>query len=393
MRCTQLALILALVLLSGAPSGRPGASSAGEVTAEPVFSGEIRIGATLPRTGLLEDYGLSAYYGVNTCVRQINENGGINGKRLVVIWRDNRSDPEQARRDVVEFVEKYQVPAVIGPLMSDALIAVRPAASELGVVVMSPMATIDAATVGNPWVFRATFTNSAEARSIIRFQMEKYGAKSCGILFDSRASFSVEMVDVFRKMFMENGGEVVGTHSLINDRGEVDCQAPLKDFAGKNPDFVFVACYAREATEVIRAARDLRVSLRFCGHYTWDNEVVFEGSGTRLAGTSFASALFEEGYSRQVRNFFAAMRNAGMETPDASAACAFDAVAMIAQALKTGETAEDVRKGVLGIRRLMLATGRVSVTPQGETLKPVLIRIVERRGWHMAPIYAERYDP
>lgn len=367
--------------------------AAASPASEPAFSGEIRIGVTLPRTGPLEDYGLSAYYGANTSARLINENGGINGKKLTLIWRDNKSDPEQAKKDIVEFVEKYQTPAVIGPLMSNALMAVRPLAEELKVVVMSPMATIDVATAGNPWVFRATFTNSAEARAVIRFQMEKYGARSAGMLYDSDGAYAVEMAGIFERMFVESGGEFVGAHSFLNAAGEKDYETPLRLLAEKKPDFIFVACYAREATEVIHTARDLDMQIPFCGHYTWDNEVVFEGSGTRLAGTSFASSLFEEGFSRQVRNFFVAMGEAGMETPDASAACAFDAVAMVARALETGETAADVMKGLMGIRRLMLATGRVTVTPEGETQKPVLIRIVERRGWRLVPIYAERYDP
>lgn len=382
MRFLPLLVLFTLVFVFG-----PGSA------AEPDFLGEIHIGATFPRTGLREDYGLSAYYGASASARIINENGGVNGKKLVLIWRDNRSDPEQAKKDITEFVEIYKVPAVIGPLMSDAIMAVRPLARKLGVVVISPMATIDAATASNPWVYRATFTNSAAARAVIRFQREKYGARSCGILYDSQASFGLEMSGIVQQMFTESGGEVVGSYSIYDELGGKDYQTPLKAIAGEKPDFIFCATYAREATEIIHAARDLGISISFCGHYTWDNEVVFDGSGTRLAGTSFASALFEENYSRQVHTFFVAMRDAGMDNPDASAACAFDAVAMIAHALRTGETAADIQKGLLGIRRLVLSTGRITVTPEGETQKPVLIRVVERQGWHMVPVYAERYDP
>ena len=64
-----------------------------------------------------------------------------------------------------------------------------------------------------------------------------------------------------------------------------------------------------------------------------------------------------------------------------------------ANALRQGEKPEDVRKALLGVRDFPLVTGRTSITNEGDTIKPVLVRLVERTGWHLVPVYAERYDP
>ncbi len=358
------------------------------------FSGEIILGATFPRSGYLETYGQSAYYGAETRVRMINDAGGINGKKLVLVWRDNRSDPHQAVLDVREFAEKYKVPAILGPLLSDATMAVGQVAEELGVVIMTPMATVDAATRGNNWIFRSCFTNSAQIEGLVRFQMEKFGAVTAGILYDPRHATTSEQVGIFEKEFSERGGILVGRYPLVNSAGEVDFEVPLVELGKKRPDFIFAPCYALEATELIQAAKKLEVNIRFAGPDTWDNELVFDGSGSRLTGTSFASTLFEQAFSyRPFRDFYAAMELAGMDNPDAPAACAYDAVTLLADALKSGETAEAVRTNLFSVKRKSLATGRVTITSEGDTVKPVLIRIVEIIRSRLVPVYAERYDP
>lgn len=145
------------------------AGIAGDNSVADALEGEIVLGATFPLSGEFASYGQSAYYGANTRVKLINEAGGVNGKRLVLQWRDNRSDPEQAQRDIEELVDKFKVPAVLGPLFSDAALKVRDTAAKLHVVVLSPLSTLDAMTKNNPWMFRASFTSSAMADGLIDF--------------------------------------------------------------------------------------------------------------------------------------------------------------------------------------------------------------------------------
>lgn len=392
-RFTRVLLCLA-VLAPVLPRSARAVDAASTDPTSPVFSGIVTIGATFPLTGSLETYGQSAFYGANARVRLINEAGGVNGKRLVLEWRDNKSDPAQAVRDVEELVREHRVPAILGPLLSESIFRVLDVAEKLKVVVMSPMAAMDVIARDDPWVFTACFNNSAQAEALMRFQMEKYGAKTCAILYDPRYSFTVELADIFERKFPEHGGKVLAKLPFAEKDGVNDYRAPLLALAEKNPDFILATSYALEATEIIRAAREAGVSIRFCGPHTWDNELVFDGSGTRLAGSSFASVLFEQGYDyRPFRTFFAAMEAAGMDNPDAQAACAYDAVSLIAEALLAGETAEQVRDGLLGIKRMALATGRTSMADNGNAVKPVLIRVVKRARERMLPVYAERYDP
>lgn len=353
----------------------------------------IRIGATLPLTGDFEYYGQSARLGAATRVKMLNDAGGVNGRRIEVEWRDNRSDPEQAKRDVAEFAEKFKVNAVIGPVFSDAAIAVRDTAKKAGVVVVSLMASSKSLSKDNPWIFRLGFTGEDESKSMTDFQMRAFGAVKCGIAFDSRRTFAREMTETFAKTFTDAGGQVVGTLPLYVDGDNVDVKG-LTKLAAAGADFIFCATYALEAAEVIHAAKAAAIDTRFCAPYTWDTEVVYDASGKRLAGTCITSALFEKEFNyRPFQTFYTALEEAGMDNPDGPAANAYDAVSLLAEAMKNSDAPEDIRKALLAVKRLPLATGRTTINPDGSAKKTLILRIVEIIDGRLTPVYAERFDP
>lgn len=357
------------------------------------FSGEILIGATFPLTGVFDYYGQSAYYGANTCANVINAAGGINGKRLVIKWMDNASDSKKAIVDAKQLVAEGCI-AILGPLLSDSAVAMRNTIKEMAIVFISPYASSNSITKDNPWMFRSCFNNSVQAESMIKFQMQSFGAASCAILYDPRHEFSSELATIFKDAFIEAGGKVTGTLAMGGGIDKMDYATPLKKLAADNPDFIYVPSYGLEASELIHAARDLGIPTRFAGPFTWDNELVFNAAGRRLSGTAISSSLFEKNYNyRPFQIFYRSMEAAGMDYPDAMAASAWDAVMLMVEGLKNGETPEKMREGILSVKQMPLATGVSTVLPDHNILKPVIIRLVEQRGGRMLPIYAERYDP
>ncbi len=358
---------------------------------ERTFSGEIVVGATFPLTGDFEYYGQSAYYGAIERVRMINDEGGIEGRRLVVEWRDNQSNSRLAAEQVEELVRDFGVPAVIGPLLSDSTGAVRELAEKYRFVVITPMATNINIVQRSDWIFRATYNNMAQAEALARFQATAHGAKAVAILHDPRHSFSTELANLFARHFSRMRGRILSTISLLDSDGREDIPDALRRLAETRPDVIFAPVYALEAVEVMIALKQLEIDIPVCGSDTWDNELVFDASGRRLVNTTFASPMLElsEEYP-PFRTFFEAVSRAGMENPDAQAACAWDAVSLLAEALKTGLTAEAVRAGLLNIREMPLATGKFSILPNHESEKPVHIRVVEERNNRLVPVFADR---
>ena len=80
--------------------------------------GPIRIGTTLPLSGHTANFGIETLRGINVAVQTINEQGGIKGRQLDLVVRDNAGNPTQTAQEVTNLINSHQVRAIIGPTTS-----------------------------------------------------------------------------------------------------------------------------------------------------------------------------------------------------------------------------------------------------------------------------------
>ena len=109
------ALVLAVggyFILHGFHSG--GASQQARGTFRGVTNNEIVLGISAPFEGPNAELGREMEIGINTCLKHINDQGGINGRRLRLVALDDGYDPDRALANMKELHDGTQVFAVIG---------------------------------------------------------------------------------------------------------------------------------------------------------------------------------------------------------------------------------------------------------------------------------------
>ncbi|RYZ75856.1 MAG: amino acid ABC transporter substrate-binding protein [Proteobacteria bacterium] len=77
---------------------------------------EIKIGVMGPFTGGSAPMGVSMRNGVEIAIDQINAGGGIGGKKLVMVARDDEAKNERGGQIMQELIDKEGVKAVLGPI-------------------------------------------------------------------------------------------------------------------------------------------------------------------------------------------------------------------------------------------------------------------------------------
>ena len=90
---------------------------------------QIVIGAILPLTGSVSTYGESAKNGAQLCIDEINENGGINGKKVVIKYEDDEGDSTKSINAYDKLVNQENASVIVGPLTSGCANAVGPKAT------------------------------------------------------------------------------------------------------------------------------------------------------------------------------------------------------------------------------------------------------------------------
>ncbi|HFQ4947509.1 substrate-binding protein [Vibrio vulnificus] len=91
----------------------------------------IKIGAVLPLTGTFAVYGEQAVRGAELAVEQINAKGGVLGRPLELVIRDNATDPAKTVKYSRELILNEDVFALLGPVSSSSRYAMSEIATEL----------------------------------------------------------------------------------------------------------------------------------------------------------------------------------------------------------------------------------------------------------------------
>lgn len=122
----------------------------------------LRLGGLFATTGPSAAKGFAQLSAARLAVAQINEAGGVRGKRLVLTYRDDGGDPNKAAR-AVDALLSEGVPAVIGAVGSDMTLLASQAFGEQAVLV-SPSASAVSLGEAGPGVFRLCASDAAEGR-------------------------------------------------------------------------------------------------------------------------------------------------------------------------------------------------------------------------------------
>lgn len=227
----------------------------------------IKIGALAPLTGDVAQYGIAVKEGVDLYIDEINKNGGVLGKKVEVLWEDEKGDIQEAINAFNKLVFKDDVVAIIGDVTSKPTIAVSEYAKDEGIPMITASSTATEVTEGKDNVFRACFLDDFQAITMANYAHEVLGLKKYAIIYDIGDDFSVGISESFKKQVEANGDEVVAYVS--GTATDVDFKAQLTNIKQAGPDALFVSFYYKEASNIMK--QSLEVGL--------DNVTLLSGDG------------------------------------------------------------------------------------------------------------------
>jgi branched-chain amino acid transport system substrate-binding protein len=121
---------------------------------------ELRIGLAGPMSGPGAQYGESMKEAAELAVKQINESGGIKGKKVVLFIEDDESNPAKAVNVMQKLVTNDKIAVAVGHYNSSCTLASMNVTKRAKVPHLCPISTATAITEsGNPYIFRNCATN------------------------------------------------------------------------------------------------------------------------------------------------------------------------------------------------------------------------------------------
>jgi branched-chain amino acid transport system substrate-binding protein len=166
----------------------------------------IRIGHIGPLTGVMATYGEQEAQGIDFAVEEINANGGIKGKKLVVIHEDDQLDPTTATSALNKLITVDKVPAVIGELSVTNTLAIAPIAQKNKVVLISSLASSSKLSGAGDYIFKIYFTTTQESKKLVELT-SSLNLTNGAILYINH-DYGIDLAQLVKEEFVKNGGTI-----------------------------------------------------------------------------------------------------------------------------------------------------------------------------------------
>jgi len=231
----------------------------------------IKIGVLMPLTKSNAQFGINTKNGIDMYINEINNSGGINGKKIKCIEFDDEGDPAKAVSGY-NFLKDKNVSAVITGAASATSLAVVEEAKKDNIPVIITTASADGITYNSENkelfqnVFRIGFTNSFQSEIMAKFAKEK-GVKNVAILYSAEDDYSSGLKDAFIKECGSLGINICAVENF--SMNSVDFQGQLGSIKDKNPDLIFVPSYYEIDGLIVQQARNLGISCPIVGTDSW----------------------------------------------------------------------------------------------------------------------------
>jgi len=244
-RSLSLALVLACALVSASCSLGPRT---------------VKIGVAGPMTGPQAKQGTDFLHGVQLAAAEWNARGGVLGKKIEVIYEDDRGDPKDAVAVANKLVNQ-NVAAVIGHYGSSCSIPASAVYYEAGVVQITPSSTNPDLTLRDrrTTVFRACGRDDQQGAMAARFVGQTLKKKRVAIL-DDKTTYGQGLAGEFQKNL--DPSVKVTTYEHIT-QGDKDFSAVLTKIKSQAPEVLYFGGYYPEGGLIVTQMRRLGMKALF----------------------------------------------------------------------------------------------------------------------------------
>ena len=339
----------------------------------------IKVGVNLELTGTVAAYGNAENNGVKLAVQEINKAGGVDGKKIELVTKDNKSENAEASTAATNLAIQSQVNAMIGPATSGAVAAASLNAQKTGVPLLTPSGTQDDLTLDTvdgvkKYVFRTTFKDSFQGQVLAQYAYSNLNAKKVVLYYDNSSDYAKGIAEEFKKKYQ---GDIVTTATFAS--GDKDFQSALTKIKNLDYDAIVMPGYYTETGIITKQARDMGISVPILGPDGFNDD-----SFADLAGKANANSVYYvSGYSTKTalsgkaNDFIKAYKAKYGSEPNMFAALSYDSVYMIAKAAEGAKTSIDIANNLAELKDFDGVTGKMTIDKKHNPIKTALMVIMK----------------
>ena len=315
-----------------------GGTATGAMAQDEIKIGEINSYSLLP--AFTEPY----RKGWQLAVEEVNAKGGINGKKLVVISKDDAGKPADAQTAANELVSKEGVAMLAGTFLSNIGLAVSDFAKQKKVFFLASQPLTDALIweKGNRYTFRLRPSTYTQA-SILAKEAAKFPARRWATIAPNY-EFGQSAVASFKSELKRLRPDVEFISEQWPPLGKIDAGAVVQAMTADKPDAIFNATFGPDLAKLVRegTTRNTFVGRPVVSLMTGEPEYLAPLKDEAPVGWLVTGYPFSEIRTKEHDAFLKAYVDRFKETPNIGALIGYINTLVLAKAIETaGSTKTD----------------------------------------------------
>ena len=300
----------------------------------------ITLGAAVAETGRLSTPGQEVSRGYRIAVEMLNEKGGIGGRKVQLVIRDDGSDANASIRLYQEMIASDSITAFLGPYSSGITEPVIGVTEAAGIPLVASAAAAPAiwANRGRQWSVQVTNPAPTYLEGSVELASQS-GARTVALVWEDTA-FPAAVAQGIRDAARTRGLDIVMEQAYALGSADYEALAAMARDAGA--DLFIGGGYSEDAIAFARAVaaveyRPLLTSLLLASGETFINEVGADGRCV-ISNAAWDPTIRTEGYIATNEAFVRRYETAYNRMPDYQAAAGFGAVELLAEGINRAAT-------------------------------------------------------
>jgi branched-chain amino acid transport system substrate-binding protein len=260
----------------------------------------IKIGFSGALTGPAAFVGVEIKRGTEIAIDEINAKGGIKGRKMVLISRDDEHNPVKTVAQYRELVEREKVVAIVGATNSASMLAVAPIVNDaLKVPVICPATDATAITENDAhkqgldnYIFRVGMYGTGQANFMVDTMVKKFGHTKVGLLTWT-GGWGVTGRSELQRRLKENGLAAVADETF--DNNDTDMTPQIIKLKNAGAQSILNYALVRENTFVVQTKEKLRDGTPYVSAWGIAGPAFWRAAGAAAEGVLTSTTVTIDG--------------------------------------------------------------------------------------------------
>ncbi len=306
----------------------------------------IKIGMIAGLTGRVADLGIAGRDGVILAVEEANASGGINGKYVELIIKDDKQNPAACEKALADMlVEK--VSAIVGPMTSSMGMVVVPHINKHSIPTISPTVSTTELTGIDDYFFRIIPDISNVAVKTADYIYQKQDYRRLLVIHDQgNSAFTEPWFQTFKSHFETLGGEEVASVSYVS-RDSFNFFELIQQVDVLGYDCLIILASALDTAMISQQLRKKDIVIPIIASEWASTEDILEYGGNAVEGIEILHSFDKNDQSAIYLSFTERFRERFGYTGSFAAAYSYNAAKILLEALAKEKSPEKIKSAIL----------------------------------------------